>query len=38
LAGKIPSSIVISLAGLDIGDSVHISGIDLPEGRDADDQ
>jgi large subunit ribosomal protein L25 len=32
LAGNIPSSIVISLAGLDIGDSVHISGIDLPEG------
>jgi large subunit ribosomal protein L25 len=31
-AGNIPSSIVISLAGLDIGDSVHISNVDLPSG------
>ncbi len=31
-AGNIPSVIVISLAGLDIGDSVHISDINLPDG------
>ncbi|MFM7347005.1 MAG: 50S ribosomal protein L25/general stress protein Ctc, partial [Tagaea sp.] len=29
---KIPSKIVIDLAGLDIGDSVHINSIKLPEG------
>lgn len=31
-ANKIPEAIVIDLAGLDIGDSVHISQIALPEG------
>ena len=31
-ADAIPESITISLDGLDIGDSVHISGISLPEG------
>ena len=31
-ADAIPESIVISLDGLDIGDSVHISGVSLPEG------
>lgn len=31
-AAEIPDQIMISLAGLDIGDSVHISAIDLPGG------
>ena len=31
-ADAIPENIVISLAGLDIGDSVHISSVTLPEG------
>ena len=31
-ADAIPESIVISLHGLDIGDSVHISSVTLPEG------
>ena len=31
-ADSIPESIVISLDGLDIGDSVHVSGVSLPEG------
>ena len=31
-AGSIPSSIEIDLTGLDIGDSVHISEINLPKG------
>ncbi len=31
-ADNIPNSITVSLAGLDIGDSVHISAITLPEG------
>jgi len=31
-AAKIPDEIVISLAGLDIGDAVHISHVKLPEG------
>jgi len=31
-AAKIPDEIVISLAGLDIGDAVHISHVELPEG------
>jgi large subunit ribosomal protein L25 len=31
-ADAIPNEIVIDLTGLDIGDSVHISQIDLPEG------
>ncbi len=30
--GNIPSRIVIDMAGLDIGDSVHINAIKLPEG------
>jgi large subunit ribosomal protein L25 len=31
-ADKIPEEIVVDLAGLDIGDSVHISSVKLPEG------
>ena len=31
-AAKIPGEIVISLAGLEIGDAVHISHVNLPEG------
>jgi large subunit ribosomal protein L25 len=31
-AARIPGEIVISLAGLDIGDAVHISHVTLPEG------
>ncbi len=31
-ASKIPDQITISLNGLDIGDSLHISNVDLPEG------
>jgi large subunit ribosomal protein L25 len=31
-ADNIPNAIKISLTGLDIGDSVHISAVDLPEG------
>jgi len=31
-AAKIPGEIVISLAGLEIGDAVHISNVDLPGG------
>jgi large subunit ribosomal protein L25 len=31
-AAKIPNEIVISLAGLEIGDAVHISHVSLPEG------
>jgi large subunit ribosomal protein L25 len=31
-ASEIPEQITISLAGLDIGDSIHISQIDLPKG------
>jgi large subunit ribosomal protein L25 len=31
-ASKIPDEIVISLAGLDIGDAIHISQVSLPEG------
>jgi large subunit ribosomal protein L25 len=31
-AAKIPSEISISLAGLEIGDAVHISSVNLPEG------
>ncbi len=31
-ADNIPEQIVVDLIGLDIGDSVHISSIDLPEG------
>ncbi|MCJ7422056.1 50S ribosomal protein L25/general stress protein Ctc [Sphingomicrobium astaxanthinifaciens] len=31
-AAKIPDEIVISLAGLDIGDSIHINSVELPDG------
>jgi large subunit ribosomal protein L25 len=31
-AAEIPEEIVISLAGRDIGDSIHISNVDLPKG------
>jgi len=31
-AGSIPNDIVVDLTGLEIGDSVHISGIALPAG------
>ena len=31
-ADSIPDEITVSLAGLDIGDSIHFSSIDLPEG------
>ena len=31
-AAEIPSEIAISLAGLDVGDSLHISAVTLPEG------
>jgi large subunit ribosomal protein L25 len=31
-AARIPDQITISLTGLDIGDSLHISNVDLPEG------
>jgi large subunit ribosomal protein L25 len=32
VAGKIPESIIVSVAGLDIGDVIHISEMTLPEG------
>lgn len=31
-AAEIPSELVVSLAGLDVGDSVHISAVTLPNG------
>jgi large subunit ribosomal protein L25 len=31
-AASIPDNITISLAGLDVGDSIHISAVSLPEG------
>lgn len=31
-ADSIPKSIVVDLAGTDIGDSIHISHVTLPEG------
>lgn len=31
-AGSIPSEIVVDLTGYDIGDSIHISSVTLPEG------
>lgn len=31
-AAEIPGEITISLAGLDVGDSIHISNVDLPKG------
>jgi len=32
MPGNIPSRIIIDMAGLDIGDSIHINAIKLPEG------
>lgn len=32
LAGDIPEKIVVDLAGKDVGDVIHISGVTLPEG------
>ena len=32
LADNIPEKIVVDLSGLDIGDSLHISAVSLPEG------
>jgi len=32
LAGEIPEKIVVDLTGCDVGDVIHISDIDLPEG------
>lgn len=34
-AASIPDEIVISLEGLDIGDSIHISAVSLPEGAES---
>ncbi len=34
-AAEIPEEIVISLAGLDIGDSLHISAVTLPQGSES---
>ena len=34
-ASSIPDEIVISLEGLDIGDSIHISSVSLPEGSES---
>jgi large subunit ribosomal protein L25 len=31
-AARLPDEIVVSLAGLEIGDAIHISNVDLPEG------
>jgi large subunit ribosomal protein L25 len=31
-AAEIPDDVVISLAGLDVGDSIHISSVQLPQG------
>jgi large subunit ribosomal protein L25 len=31
-ANKIPEEIVVDLTGMDIGDSIHISKVTLPEG------
>jgi large subunit ribosomal protein L25 len=31
-AAEIPDDIVVSLAGLDVGDSIHISAVQLPQG------
>jgi large subunit ribosomal protein L25 len=31
-AAEIPDDVVISLAGLDVGDSIHISAVQLPQG------
>ena len=32
LAGAIPGSIIIDLTGKEVGDSIHISDVNLPEG------
>jgi large subunit ribosomal protein L25 len=34
-AAEIPEEIAISLAGLDIGDSIHISSVNLPQGAES---
>jgi large subunit ribosomal protein L25 len=34
-AAEIPDEIVISLAGLDVGDSLHISAVQLPQGAES---
>ena len=34
-ASEIPDEIVISLAGLDVGDSLHISAVQLPQGTES---
>jgi len=34
-AAEIPDEIVISLAGLDVGDSLHISAVQLPQGTES---
>ena len=34
-AANIPDEIVLSLEGLDVGDSIHISGITLPQGAES---
>ena len=34
-ASEIPDEIVISLAGLDVGDSLHMSAVELPQGAES---
>ena len=34
-AAEIPDEVVISLAGLDVGDSLHISAVQLPQGAES---
>lgn len=34
-AAEIPDDIVISLSGLDVGDSIHISAVQLPQGAES---
>ena len=36
-ADAIPGELVVDLAGREIGDSIHISHVTLPRGREADD-
>jgi large subunit ribosomal protein L25 len=31
-AAEIPDDVVVSLKGLDVGDSIHISSVELPQG------
>jgi large subunit ribosomal protein L25 len=37
-AAEIPEEIVISLAGLDVGDTIHLSQVTLPSGAKAEDE